>query len=231
MEDVPYGSLLALRLLLLRDLQPATYSHLLLLASLLPEWRATKGWLEGHQPTVALIREELGMQQFAEEEILEVLAILSTNAFSKFLEPRASGGEVVGTQIRVVYVLAAMMAHSCLPNAEQVSSLTPATCPQAIHSIEEGLRIQLRATLAIPAGTSITISYTELLAPTAIRYLQGWPVYTGFYRQFELLNSKLFVCCCPRCADPRELGSLAQGVKCSACLRCVPGGLSYYYYR
>ena len=54
----------------------------------------------------------------------------------------------------------------------------------------------------------MTISYTDLLAPTAVR-------------QYELLHNKLFLCGCPRCADPRELGSDCSAVRCSACLKVL----------
>ena len=135
----------------------------------------------------------------------QVLAALSTNAFSKYIEPLHTGQEVgsptdaVGTSIRVVYLLAAMPAHSCLPNAEQ-----------AIHGLSEGLKLELRATRLIPKGSQVQISYTDLLAPTPVR-------------QFELMNSKLFLCACPRCEDPTELDTFASGVKCSACLRTQKG--------
>ena len=131
----------------------------------------------------------------------QVSAALSTNAFAKYLEPLETGSgpgtptNAVGTSIRVVFLLAAMPAHSCHPNAEQ-----------AIHGLSEGLRLELRATRMIPEGSQIQISYTDLLAPTPVR-------------QFELMNSKLFLCACPRCEDPTEFGTITSGVKCSSCLR------------
>ena len=92
-----------------------------------------------------------------------------------------------------------MPAHSCLPNAEQT-----------IHGLSEGLQLELRATRLIPRGSLVQISYTELLAPTPVR-------------QFELMNSKLFLCACPRCEDPTEMETFASGVKCSGCLRAKKG--------
>jgi hypothetical protein len=195
---------LALRLLLLRERSPATDSALRRLESLLPQWHATPGWLEGQAATVALLRDTLRLRHLPEEDILEVLAVCSTNAFCKYLEPCKAGqagpGSTVGTNVRLVFLLAAMMSHSCTPNAEQ-----------AIHGLEDGLRLQLRTTRPIPAGEQIQISYTELLAPTAVR-------------QFELLNSKLFLCGCRRCEDPEELGSGAGGVRCRSCLRAATPG-------
>ena len=99
------------------------------------------------------------------------------------------------------YLLAAMPSHSCLPNTEQT-----------IHSLADGLKFELRSTRPIARGEQITITYTELLAPTAIR-------------QFELLNSKLFLCSCRRCSDPSELGSGASAVRCSSCLKSRKAGL------
>ena len=135
----------------------------------------------------------------------QVSAALSTNAFSKYLEPLETGPglgtptHAVGTNIRVVYLLSAMPAHSCVPNAEQ-----------AIHGLSEGLRLELRATRIIPKGAQVQISYTDLLAPTPVR-------------QFELMNSKLFICACPRCEDLTEFGTFASGVKCSTCIRTQKG--------
>ena len=228
---MPYPSILALRLLLLRKLRPRAHSNFQQLATLLKQWKATPGWLEGQVETVTLIREKLELRVFQEEEILEVnrldqtssknlnecplpqyytfphqvLGALSTNAFSKYIEPLHTGQGVgsptdaVGTSIRVVYLLAAMPAHSCLPNAEQ-----------AIHGVSEGLKLELRAIRLISKGSQVQISYTDLLAPTPVR-------------QFELMNSKLFLCACPRCEDPTELDTFASGVKCSACLRTQKG--------
>ena len=222
-EEVPYPSILALRILLLRKLRPKAFSTFQQLATLLKQWKATPGWLEGQAETVALIREKLELRIFEEEEILEVKssstvfsitcqcqvsAALSTNAFSKYLDPVETGdcgerlgkpAEEVGTSIRVVFLLAAMPAHSCLPNAEQ-----------AIHGLSEGLQLELRATRLIREGSQVQISYTDLLAPTPVR-------------QFELMNSKLFLCACPRCEDPTEMDTYASGVKCSACLRAQKG--------
>ena len=71
-EEVPYPSILALRILLLRKLRPKAFSTFQQLATLLKQWKATPGWLEGQAETVALIREKLELRIFEEEEILEV---------------------------------------------------------------------------------------------------------------------------------------------------------------
>ena len=131
---------------------------------------------------------------------MQVLATCCTNTFSKYLEPMPGLEGAQGTTVRVSYLLAAMMSHSCIPNTEQ-----------AIHSLADGLKFELRATRPIARGEQITITYTELLAPTAVR-------------QFELLNSKLFLCSCRRCTDPSELGSGASAVRCSSCLKSRKAG-------
>ena len=91
--------------------------------------------------------------------------------------------------------MTAMMSHNCYPTAEH-----------NIHDHGNQLVMDTLAIRRIPAGEEISISYTELLATTVSR-------------QHSLLTSKLFVCQCERCRDPREGGSLASGVKCSSCLK------------
>ena len=97
--------------------------------------------------------------------------------------------------------MTAMMSHSCCPTAEQ-----------NIHDHSNHLVLDTVAIRRIKAGEEITISYIELLATTVSR-------------QHSLLTSKLFVCQCERCVDPRERGSLASGVKCSSCLKKDPQSL------
>ena len=72
---MPYSSILALRILLLRKLRPRAHSTFQHLATLLQEWKATPGWLEGQEETVALLREKLELEIFPEEEILEVKSL------------------------------------------------------------------------------------------------------------------------------------------------------------
>ena len=76
---MPYPSILALRILLLRKLRPKAFSTFQQLATLLKQWKATPGWLEGQAETVALIREKLELR-IEEEEILEVKS--SSTVFS-----------------------------------------------------------------------------------------------------------------------------------------------------
>ena len=82
--SLPYPSLLALRLLLLADSQPSLYRQFRLLASLLPQWRAAPGWLEGQHPTIRLVRDTLGLHHLQEEEILQVICHSSSSSSSSF---------------------------------------------------------------------------------------------------------------------------------------------------
>ena len=108
-----------------------------------------------------------------------------------------------GTKIRLVYLLSAMMSHSCHPNAEQ-----------SIHGLSDNLLFDLRATQQIKSGEQIEITYTEILATT-------------INRQFNLLTSKLFVCQCTRCVDPTDLGSYASALKCTICMKKTPDKIGY----
>ena len=90
-----------------------------------------------------------------------MIAICCTNTFSKYLDPdysEAGDGTGLGSKLRAVYPLSAMMAHSCVPNSEQ-----------SFGDYRQSELLELRATRHIAEGESITISYTELLTPTLCR--------------------------------------------------------------
>ncbi|XP_035716177.1 SET domain-containing protein SmydA-8-like [Folsomia candida] len=85
-----------------------------------------------------------------------------------------------------VFSKGSMPAHSCLPNCK--------------WTIIQGV-LNLRALTDIPKGESLTHCYSYGGCGT-------------LERQKHLLTSKFFLCGCPRCLDPTEMGSYFSAIKC-----------------
>ncbi|XP_023337402.1 protein msta [Eurytemora carolleeae] len=94
---------------------------------------------------------------------------------------------VDGISLRGLYPLTAMMNSSCSPNTQ--------------NSIDNNFTCRVRAVQDIKKGEEICDTYTSTLSNT-------------IYRQKHLLKSKYFLCSCPRCSDPSELGSDFSSIKC-----------------
>lgn len=89
-----------------------------------------------------------------------------------------------------IYDTGSMLEHSCVPN-----------CSKTFTS-NGHLLIRTR-NINIKKGEHLSISYTDPLWGTAQRLA-------------HLADTKFFVCKCPRCSDPTELGTYYSGVKCTA---------------
>lgn len=88
-----------------------------------------------------------------------------------------------------IYDAGSMLEHSCLPN-----------CSKSFTS--DGQLLIRTAASAVENGGHLSISYTDVLWGTAQRLA-------------HLADTKFFVCKCPRCSDPTELGTYFSGVKCT----------------
>ena len=115
-----------------------------------------------------------------EDDIIMANDVLDVNSF----EIRG-----VGTSLRGLYPLTAMMNSSCSPNTQ--------------NSIDSDWRCRVRAVRNIKKGEEICDTYTATLCNT-------------LYRRRSLKQSKYFDCCCARCADPSELGSHFSTLVCPA---------------
>ncbi|CAL4137293.1 unnamed protein product [Meganyctiphanes norvegica] len=94
-----------------------------------------------------------------------------------------------GSHGRAIMPLAAMLNHSCMANTERFFC--------------KGFLV-IRATVDITEGEPITNPYTHTILGNQMR-------------QTYLMKTKLFQCMCPRCCDPRELGSDASSLICRKC--------------
>ncbi|CAM9805203.1 unnamed protein product [Sphacelaria rigidula] len=88
-----------------------------------------------------------------------------------------------------MFPLAAMINHSCRPN-----------CTFTYH----GEKMMVRTLEPVKAGTELTVYYIDLLQSTADR-------------QRMLLESKHFLCCCPRCETRGLADVYLDGVCCLDC--------------
>lgn len=125
----------------------------------------------------------------------------------------------VGEGLRALYDVAFLLSHDCTPNTS--------------HSDDERRVLSLRASVAIPRGRPITLSYAytiqvrpgPALRPRLVtsrlrlnRLFRCLPQGT-LKRREHLKESKFFDCCCPRCSDPTELGTLCSALMCPRCGR------------
>ncbi len=92
---------------------------------------------------------------------------------------------------RGLYPTASLMNHECIANTRHVFD-------------PDDWRIRILAMKEIQAGERISATYTQSLWNT-------------LDRRWHLKSNKHFWCCCRRCADPRELGTMLSSVKCPEC--------------
>ena len=84
----------------------------------------------------------------------------------------------------------AMMNHSCLANTRLV--------------LEGASRLKVVAALRIKKGSAVSNNYARAID-------------TNWTRRINLLENKCFLCQCPRCQDPAELGSHVSSLVCGLC--------------
>uniref|UniRef100_A0A1I8M6E6 Uncharacterized protein n=1 Tax=Musca domestica TaxID=7370 RepID=A0A1I8M6E6_MUSDO len=117
-----------------------------------------------------------------EEFLQHICGIWDVNSY----EIRAPDSE----GMRALYLNASMLAHNCIPNANQ--------------AIDDQYRIKIYANRDIDKDEMVTISYTNVLMGTDDR------------RSF-LREGKYFHCVCARCEDPTELESHMSTLICNKC--------------
>jgi len=185
----PYEALLPLRCLLL----PRRGGARRLLAALAAhdtQRAATPAWALEQKNVVEFIREKFAVEE-SEATIHRVTGVLDINCHEiAGVAPATEGGAPVPYYIRGVFPLAAMMSHCCTPNTQ--------------HTTRGADCLTLTASRPIAKGEQITSTYTHLLWGTQ-------------ERRKHLRQSKLFDCCCARCADPTELGTHMSTLLCTQC--------------
>ncbi|XP_035790859.1 SET domain-containing protein SmydA-8-like isoform X2 [Anopheles albimanus] len=149
-REAAYCIIVPLRVLLLQSRDPDTYAQVQRLESHVMERLQSPLYEVVRSNIVPFVRSVLGLQEYSDETILEVCAILDTNCFEIRLPQRR-------TKVRALYPLGAMLSHDCRPNTK--------------HYFDEALRMVLVATVDIQRGATISTSYTQPLLGTLHRRL------------------------------------------------------------
>ncbi|KAJ1529909.1 hypothetical protein ONE63_006638 [Megalurothrips usitatus] len=176
-----YNVIVPLRVLLLQKQDPGRWKAVRRMQSHDDTRRGMPSvWQANQLGVVDRIRSEFGLQEYPADEVHTVCGILEVNAFE------------VGDGQRALYDMAFLLAHDCTPNTS--------------HSDDERRTMTLRASVPIPKGHAITLSYAYTVQGT-------------LKRREHLKESKFFDCCCARCSDPTELGSMCSALVCPRCGR------------
>jgi len=117
-----------------------------------------------------------------EVDIVKVLGFYDVNSHAV----RAGGGAYRG---RGVYPLTSLMNHSCITNT---------------RNLIFGDTLEVRATVAIPAGATLTTHYVS-------------PLLHRGARQQKLKERWFFDCTCTRCSDPTDGGAYTSALRCPSC--------------
>ncbi|GAB0093570.1 SET domain-containing protein [Sergentomyia squamirostris] len=181
-KEAAYCTIVPLRCCLLRSSDPGSFQRLMDLQSHLEKRIETPLYRVLKANLVTFIKTILNLD-FDEETILKIAAVLDTNAF----EIRHQHKNI---KVRGLYPMAAMMAHSCVPNTA--------------HTFNEDFEFVLIASVDIPKGTPIYTTYGQTLQGT-------------LQRREHLRQNKFFECFCERCGDPTELSTFAGSFICSKC--------------
>lgn len=89
-----------------------------------------------------------------------------------------------------IYDVGSMLEHSCMPNCSKTFT-------------QDGyLLVRTSDSVPIKTDQHLSISYTD-------------PLWGTTQRLAHLADTKFFVCKCPRCSDPTELGTYFSGIKCT----------------
>uniref|UniRef100_A0A4Y0BPW9 MYND-type domain-containing protein n=1 Tax=Anopheles funestus TaxID=62324 RepID=A0A4Y0BPW9_ANOFN len=149
-RESAYCVIVPLRVLLLERNAPERYATVQGFESHLTERLASPLYGVLRSNLVPFVRKVLGLQQYSEQTVLQLSAILDTNCY----EIRLPDQHV---KVRGLYPLGAMLSHDCRPNTK--------------HYFDDRLHMVLVATVDIPEGAVIHASYTQPLLGTVQRRL------------------------------------------------------------
>ncbi|XP_037033385.1 SET domain-containing protein SmydA-8-like [Bradysia coprophila] len=182
-KESAYCTIVPLRCLLLKKENPSGFKALMNLEDHLDERMKTPVYNVLRANLVPFIRNVLGLTEFDEKTIMKTAAIFDTNSFE--IRPFKQQ-----SKIRAVYPQSSMFSHDCVPNTR--------------HVFTENNEILMIATVDIPKGSVINVTYTQALKNT-------------MDRREHLQQAKCFDCRCMRCSDPTELQTYFGAVNCSQC--------------
>uniref|UniRef100_A0A182PI27 MYND-type domain-containing protein n=1 Tax=Anopheles epiroticus TaxID=199890 RepID=A0A182PI27_9DIPT len=149
-RESAYCVIVPLRVLLLERTAPERYATVQGYESHLAERLASPLYGVLRSNLVPFVRSVLGLQQYSEETVLRLSAILDTNCYEIRMPERH-------VKVRGLYPLGAMLSHDCRPNTR--------------HYFDDRLQMVLVATVDIAEGAVIHASYTQPLLGTVQRRL------------------------------------------------------------
>nr|XP_040239449.1 SET domain-containing protein SmydA-8 isoform X2 [Anopheles coluzzii] len=149
-RESAYCVIVPLRVLLLERIAPERYATVQGFESHLDERLASPLYGVLRSNLVPFLRQVLRLQQYSEQTVLKLSAILDTNCYEIRLPEQH-------VKVRGLYPLGAMLSHDCRPNTK--------------HYFDDRLHMVLVATVDIPAGGVIHASYTQPLLGTVQRRL------------------------------------------------------------
>ncbi|KAJ8915038.1 hypothetical protein NQ315_016013, partial [Exocentrus adspersus] len=185
-------TIVPLRCLILKRTDPSTFNIIWDMESHNDIRRNIPDVWNGNQVNVVnRITKDWGLTEFSEHEIHTICGILEVNCFEI--------GQ--GINIRGLYPTAFLMSHDCVPNTNHTDE-------------EDNYKLTVRASLKIPEGHPITLSYAYTLQ---FYLLPNWFIPQNKLKRREHLENKFFECRCRRCSDPTELGTYAGALICPKC--------------
>ncbi|XP_055623111.1 SET domain-containing protein SmydA-8-like isoform X2 [Toxorhynchites rutilus septentrionalis] len=183
------------RCLLLAESDPEKFREVMNMEAHLEERRGTEVWDNYGKHTVQPLLECGAFEkletdvQITEQVIQHICGVFDVNSF----EIRGCADDLDGqasNTVRGLYPRTALMTHSCVPNT--------------LISVDGSSSLRLYTTVPVKEGELLYYNYTRCLFGT-------------FERRAHLRKGKYFICTCPRCEDPTELGTHLSSVRCTAC--------------
>uniref|UniRef100_A0A336KXB9 CSON001018 protein n=1 Tax=Culicoides sonorensis TaxID=179676 RepID=A0A336KXB9_CULSO len=201
-----YCSIMALRLLLMKEKQPEIYDKIMTLESHLDQRRNTQLYQILGMNIPVCLRGLLGNNKINRELALTISGIFDTNCF----DVKIPSGKI---NARGIYYKAAMFSHDCHPNAR--------------HLFRENTELILFATTDIKKGDIISLSYTQPLKGTLERrtHLKDAKCFECMCQrctdptEFGLYMSSIV---CPKCNEnakliPIDVTDIESDFKCESC--------------
>jgi len=182
-----------LRCLALKKRSPKKYEQYKSLESHIEDRKGTYQYSENQKNVVEMLRGYFMLLTFDPDEIDNSERGIHTAL--GICDTNALDINLQDSTIQGLYPNFAMLEHSCTPNTK--------------HTYINGRKVVLKAAVDIKEGEHLSTMYTHVL----------WGTYA---RREHLKNIKYFMCQCPRCSDPTELGTHFSALRCP---RCPPGFL------
>ena len=113
-----YDAISPLRVLLLREQDPAAHAAFAALQTHLEEWDSPQ-WRRDHEQVLRVLREQFEMKDLGEEDLLAIYGAFYTNDFSVRIDnglDEKTGLPRRHSTIRLCFALSSMLSNECVPS-------------------------------------------------------------------------------------------------------------------